>query len=301
MLNESRFELAYVETFDVCAPGIFQILGIKNMVMVSALGMLPRMYETLGMAELPSFMPGCYTPYSDDMTFLERLTNFKVYIKLVLHLRKWDTVFWEIFNAKYPGFPTIQEIINEKTSLIMANVNEFAESPRPKTKMIIYVGGSTLYDPKPLGKDFDKILGERNATVLFSLGSLALSKDIPGWLKNDIIETFAAFPNVTFIWKYEDNDSALFGNHPNIHPVKWVPQNDLLADKRLSLFVTHGGMNSMLEAMFHGKPMILIPLFGDQLVNARNVERIGTGTIIERSSLNKKTLTNAIQRTLGNK
>ncbi|RCN29434.1 hypothetical protein ANCCAN_24812 [Ancylostoma caninum] len=53
--------------------------------------------------------------------------------------------------------------------------------------------------------------------------------------------------------------------------------------------------------MFHGKPMILIPLFGDQLVNAKNVERIGTGTLIERSSLNKKTFTDAIQRTLGNR
>ncbi|KIH56446.1 hypothetical protein ANCDUO_13374 [Ancylostoma duodenale] len=60
-------------------------------------------------------------------------------------------------------------------------------------------------------------------------------------------------------------------------------------------------MNSMLEAMFHGKPMILIPLFGDQQLNSRNAVRIGTGTLIERSSLNKKTLTDAIQRTLGNK
>ncbi|RCN25819.1 hypothetical protein ANCCAN_28466, partial [Ancylostoma caninum] len=167
MLNESKFELAYVESFDSCAPGIFQvkfrivggsnflllqILGIKNMVMVSAFGMLPRMYEIVGMVELPSFMPESYTPYSDDMTFLERLTNFRVYIKLMLHMRHWDSVFWEVFNAKYPGFPAIKEIYNEKTCLIMANVNEFAETPRPKTNMIRYIGGSTLYDAKPLTK-----------------------------------------------------------------------------------------------------------------------------------------------------
>ncbi|RCN30630.1 UDP-glucoronosyl and UDP-glucosyl transferase [Ancylostoma caninum] len=318
-----------------CSPlmlGLYMILGIKNMVMISAFGMLPRMYEIVGMVELPSFMPESYTPYSDDMTFLERLTNFRVYIKLMLHMRQWDSVFWEVFNAKYSGFPAIKEIYGEKTCLIMANVNEFAETPRPKTNMIRYIGGSTLYDAKPLTKvctteysrsaavvengcagqslyafknttrlDLDKILDERNATVLFSLGTITLSKDMPGWLKNAIVDTFALFPNVTFLWKYEDDDTTLLEGHPNIYPMKWVPQNDLLADRRLSLFITHGGMNSMLEAMFHGKPMILIPLFGDQLVNAKNVERIGTGTLIERSSLNKKTFTDAIQRTLGNR
>ncbi|EPB74631.1 hypothetical protein ANCCEY_06261 [Ancylostoma ceylanicum] len=224
-LNESKFELAYVESFDTCAPGIFQILGIKSMVMVSAFGMLPRMYEIMGMLHLPSFMPESYTPFSDNMTFLERLTNFR----MMLHMRHWDGVFWEVFNVKYPGFPAIQEIYNEKACLIMANVNEFAETPRPKTNMIVYVGGSTLYDSKALSKHWDKVLNERSATVLFSLGTIALSKDMPAWLKNDIIETFASFPNVTFIWKYEDDDTSLFAGHKNIHPVKWVPQYDLLA------------------------------------------------------------------------
>ncbi|EYC05229.1 hypothetical protein Y032_0083g1655 [Ancylostoma ceylanicum] len=117
----------------------------------------------------------------------------------------------------------------------------------------------------------------------------------------DIIETFASFPNVTFIWKYEGDDTSSFNAVPNIHPMKWVPQTDLLADKRLSLFITHGGMNSMLESMFHGKPMIVIPLFGDQQLNSKNVIRIGTGMLVDRNNLNKNTLTEAIQRTLGNK
>ncbi|EPB75471.1 glycosyltransferase family 28 protein [Ancylostoma ceylanicum] len=182
----------------------------------------------------------------------------------------------------------------------MTNVNEFAETPRPTTNMIKYVGGSTLHDPKALPEDLDKLLNERSATVLFSLGSIAQSKDMPSWLKNDIIETFASFPNVTFIWKYEGDDTSSFNAVPNIHPMKWVPQTDLLADKRLSLFITHGGMNSMLESMFHGKPMIVIPLFGDQQLNSKNVIRIGTGMLVDRNNLNKNTLTEAIQRTLGN-
>ncbi|RCN26220.1 hypothetical protein ANCCAN_28060 [Ancylostoma caninum] len=116
----------------------------------------------------------------------------------------------------------------------------------------------------------------------------------------DIIEAFASFPNVTFIWKYEGDDTSSLDAFPNIYPMKWVPQTDLLADKRLSLFITHGGMNSMLESMFHGKPVIVIPLFGDQQMNSKNVIRIGTGTVIDRNNLNKKSLKEAIQKTLFN-
>ncbi|KAK6733177.1 hypothetical protein RB195_017128 [Necator americanus] len=300
-LNDSKFDIAFSESFDLCAPGFFEVLGIENVVMVSALGMLPRLYEIAGMSEVPSFVPDPLTPYSDDMTFMERLTNLKVHIQMKSEMRRWEQMFWEVFNAKYPGFPTIAEINNRKTALIMTNVNEFAESARPTTNMIRYVGGSTLYPTKPLTKDLENILNERNATVFFSLGSLAQSKDMPRSIKNDIISTFASFPDVTFIWKYEGDDIASFETQPNIHYLKWVPQFDLLADRRLSLFITHGGMNSMLEAMFCAKSMIVIPLFGDQQFNSKNIQRRGLGTIVERNHLNKRTLTEAIKTTLGNK
>ncbi|KIH46185.1 hypothetical protein ANCDUO_23764 [Ancylostoma duodenale] len=69
-------------------------------------------------------------------------------------------------------------------------------------------------------------------------------------LFTDIVKTFALFPNITFIWKYESDDyNEVFKAHSNIYPMKWIPQIDLLADPRLSLFITHGGMNSILEAV----------------------------------------------------
>ncbi|KAK6737810.1 hypothetical protein RB195_020113 [Necator americanus] len=299
-LNESKFELVYTEANDICAPGIFQILGIKNMVLAVAHTMVPRMYEVTGMSTLPSFMPEIVTPFSDDMTFVERMANFKISMQFMFHMRKWERIFWEHFNAKYPGFPAIREIYNEKTALIMTNVHEFAESPRPTTNMIRYIGGSTLYEAKPLEKDLDDLLNEREATVLFSLGSVAKSKNMPEWLRNDIIHTFNSFPNVTFIWKYEDDDLITSGSHPNIHLMRWIPQVDLLADKRLSLFITHGGMNSMLEAMHYGKPVIAIPLFGDQLHNSRNIPRLQIGNILDRTRISQKTLTEMIKMTLGN-
>ncbi|KJH45125.1 hypothetical protein DICVIV_08820 [Dictyocaulus viviparus] len=75
----------------------------------------------------------------------------------------------------------------------------------------------------------------------------------------------------------------------------------IAADPRLSLFITHGGMNSILESMFYNKPMIVVPLFGDQQMNSRVVQKRGIGVIIEKNLLNKETLTEAIRKTLQNK
>ncbi|KAK6053421.1 hypothetical protein COOONC_09074 [Cooperia oncophora] len=111
-LNESHFDLAYAEAFDGCAPGIFEILGIRSMVTVSALGMAPRLYDIAGILPFPSFMPASLTPYSDDMTFIERLLNFKIQVELIQHMRKWDHKFGDVFRAKIPGFPGIGEIYN---------------------------------------------------------------------------------------------------------------------------------------------------------------------------------------------
>ncbi|VDL77587.1 unnamed protein product [Nippostrongylus brasiliensis] len=285
-LRDSKFEVVYTELFDSCASGIAELLGIQNIVVVSAFGMMPRHYDIAGISTMPSFMPVMLTSYSDEMTFVQRLLNFKTEVQLNLKMRYWEREFQKLFGTKRANFPSILQIYEDKVSLIMTNVNEFTETPRPTANMIRYIGGATLHEPKKLTTDLHEILDERNATVLFSM---------------DLMDTFSEFPHVTFIWKYEEDDHHLFEAHANVYPMKWIPQTDLLADPRLSLFITHGGINSILEAIFHGKPMIVVPLFGDQPLNSKNVHKRGLGTVIEKHRLNKMTLTEAIRKTLGNR
>ena len=54
----------------------------------------------------------------------------------------------------------------------------------------------------------------------------------------------------------------------NVKVSSWLPQNDILGHPKTRLFIGHAGMNGMLEAAYHGVPMICVPFFGDQFDNS---------------------------------
>ena len=108
--------------------------------------------------------------------------------------------------------------------------------------------------------------------------------------------------NVTFIWKYEDEDDIeIRKNIPsNVHFMTWLPQPALLgtwtiiyvihchffpADSRLSLFVTHGGLGSVMEVAHSGIPAIVIPLFFDQPMNGEMLKRHGGAEVYSKFDL----------------
>ncbi|MFH9001868.1 glycosyltransferase [Streptomyces afghaniensis] len=69
----------------------------------------------------------------------------------------------------------------------------------------------------------------------------------------------------------------------HVHVAERVPQPLLL--ESVDLFITHGGFNSIREAMRTGTPLAVLPHFGDQPANAERVEELGLGRpIADRSA-----------------
>ncbi|XP_057737517.1 UDP-glycosyltransferase 76F1-like [Arachis stenosperma] len=56
--------------------------------------------------------------------------------------------------------------------------------------------------------------------------------------------------------------------------VKWAPQEKVLSHEAIGAFWTHCGWNSTLESVCEGVPMICMPCFGDQKVNAKYVSDV---------------------------
>lgn len=78
---------------------------------------------------------------------------------------------------------------------------------------------------------------------------------------NQIIEAFRTL-SMKVIWKVNPEGLSL---SKNVLAEKWVPQNDVLAHKNVKLFITHGGNAGIQEGLYHKVPMIVIPVFGDQV------------------------------------
>lgn len=164
-----------------------------------------------------------------------------------------------------------------RAPFMFMNSNPYLDYARPILTKTVLIGGIsvnvTQLKQKKLNEKYDKIISERQQNILISFGSMIFSKDMPDVYKNTLVQVIKSFPNVTFIWKYEEDDVSFAKHLPNLHFSKWVPQTALLADSRLSAFVTHAGLGSVTELSYMGKPAVLIPLFADQLRNSKTLSR----------------------------
>ncbi|MFC9257581.1 glycosyltransferase [Amycolatopsis thailandensis] len=75
-------------------------------------------------------------------------------------------------------------------------------------------------------------------------------------------------------------DPAEFGRQPeHIHLAKYLPQDDVLP--YCDAVVTHGGSGSLLGAIAHGLPMVVLPMGADQPHNGDRVTELGLGTVLD--------------------
>jgi UDP:flavonoid glycosyltransferase YjiC (YdhE family) len=112
------------------------------------------------------------------------------------------------------------------------------------------------------------------------MGSSVRAANMPESLRQLFVNTFAKLP-YRVLWKYE---STIIQHDlpPNVKISRWLPQQDLLGHKKLKLFITHGGLLSMYETVYHGAPAVVMPVFCDHDVNSEkaNVDGYGSYTLL---------------------
>ena len=76
----------------------------------------------------------------------------------------------------------------------------------------------------------------------------------------------------------------------------FLPQPSILP--QCDLLITHGGNNTVNEAMYYGLPMVVLPLFWDQYDNAQRVDETGFGVRLQTYTFRDEELVAAIERLL---
>ena len=114
-----------------------------------------------------------------------------------------------------------------------------------------------------------------------------------------ILEGLRDEPITLIVTVGRDQDPAAFGPQPpNVHIERYIPQSLLFP--RCDLVVTHGGTGTVLTALDHGLPMVLIPFAADQPDNARRCAALGVAKAIAPEERTPEAIRAAIRAVLGN-
>ncbi len=138
----------------------------------------------------------------------------------------------------------------------------------------------------------DHLRGGDGALIYLSLGSLG-SADVG--LMQRLVDVMATTRHRVIVSKGPLEKEIRL--HDNMTGAGFLPQPAVLP--QADLVITHGGNNTVTEAFHHGKPMIVLPLFWDQVDNAQRVDETGFGVRLSTYGFREEELTRAVDRLLG--
>lgn len=151
----------------------------------------------------------------------------------------------------------------------------------------------------PLPAEMKKFIDEsEHGVVYFSLGGNLNPSIMPLEKQEAIIKTLSKLKE-RVLWKWDDTSAKVEKKQFLVQ--KWFPQDDVLAHPKVKVFITHGGLLGGIEAVYYGKPLVTIPIFGDQKMNAARSVMSGYGVLVDYNNLTEASLTWGLQEVLNNK
>jgi UDP:flavonoid glycosyltransferase YjiC (YdhE family) len=127
--------------------------------------------------------------------------------------------------------------------------------------------------------------------VYLSLGSLG-SADVA--LMQRLVDVMGSTRHRVIVSKGPLADQLVL--HPNMTGEAFLPQPAILP--QVDVVITHGGNNTVTEAFHHGKPMVVLPLFWDQVDNAQRLDETGFGVRLSTYGFDDADLPAAVDRLL---
>ncbi|XP_054084684.1 UDP-glucosyltransferase 2-like [Zeugodacus cucurbitae] len=298
--SDAQFDLIIIEV--VCQDSLY---GLGEhfrapIIGVSTFGTDVVIDELVDNISPVAYVPSPTGKHLDRMNFWQRLENLYAYTMELLynHLviipeqqRYYETYF--------PNATLRLTDVRRDFSLLLLNQHYSLNWPSPLVPNAIEVAGMHIdHKPSKIPDDMEAFINASPiGAIYFSLGSNVKSASLPKHKLQHIMNAFASLP-VNVLWKFEKTD--LVGKPRNVFINKWFPQSDILAHPKVKLFITHGGMHSLIEAVHYGKPIVGMPVFYDQYLNVEKAVSKGFGLALNFRNFTSADLRDAILKVLEN-
>uniref|UniRef100_A0A8B9HGV8 UDP-glucuronosyltransferase n=1 Tax=Astyanax mexicanus TaxID=7994 RepID=A0A8B9HGV8_ASTMX len=242
-----------------------------------------------------SYVPFPLALLTDRMTFFQRVYNMLFYIVRLFLYRRTVGPHYSALCNRYFGPDLDYFELFQAADIWLMRVDFVFEFPRPTMPNIVYIGCFQCKPPSPLPADLEAFVqssGE-HGVVIMSLGTLV--GDLPPDIDNEIAAALAELPQKV-IWRHTGKRPSTLGNNTML--VDWLPQNDLLGHSKTRAFVSHGGTNGILESIYHGIPIVGLPLVFDQHDNLSRMKYRGVATVLDVATIEKNVFLEALQHVI---
>ncbi|XP_061760342.1 UDP-glucuronosyltransferase 2A2-like [Nerophis ophidion] len=242
-----------------------------------------------------SYIPELFSHHSDKMNLFQRMNNI-IYHGVLFYMHHYvANPPYQVLCDKYFGGNVSAMSLIQGADLWLMRIDFTFEFPRPTMPNVVYIGGFQGKPSKPLPadlEDFVQTSGE-HGVIIMTLGTLL--GDLGPEISEIIASAFARLPQKV-VWRHLGRKPAALGNNTLL--VDWLPQNDLLGHPKTKVFVTHGGTNGIYEAMYHGVPIVGIPLIFDQDDNMVRMKAKGVAEIVEVTKLDVESFLGSLRNVL---
>jgi UDP:flavonoid glycosyltransferase YjiC (YdhE family) len=198
-------------------------------------------------------------PSANRFSFINRLKGFVTYALFFGNAIRYPIPedLWEKnakANSKFRDAATAR-----RAHGIALIPHDFAlEQSRPLGANVKLIGAISPEPARRLPEYWDKYMSENKVVVVVSFGTIF--SDYPINLAQSIADELSQV-SAAVLWKYSGTLPKNLGKNLKIIP--WIPRNecsfnDILGHSSTKVFVTHGGLNSFQESVYHGIPMVVV-------------------------------------------
>ncbi|XP_055978125.1 UDP-glucuronosyltransferase 1A1-like isoform X1 [Sorex fumeus] len=295
-LAASKFDLMLADPFLPCGPIVAQHLRLPSVFYLNAMP-CSLDYQGAQCPKPPSYVPRSLSMNSDHMTFLQRVKNVLIASTESFLCNAVYSPYAQLASEFLQKTVTVQDLMSSASVWILRS--DFVNyHPRPIMPNMVFVGGINCANQKPLAQEFEGYVNAsgEHGVVVFSLGSMV--SDIPEKKAMEIAEALGTIPQ-TVLWRYTGTPPKNLAKNTKL--VKWLPQNDLLGHPKTRAFITHSGSHGIYEGICNGVPMVMLPLFGDQMDNAKRMESRGAGVTLDVLEMTSEDLSKALKAVIYDK